>query len=436
MLAVRWKFAVSTALAGLALAVPGPTVALARNGGLAADACGGCHNGGPSVRVAATPGAQAVAAGTPIRLRVTVTGAPGAGVHVWRAEGQGTFVNLAGEGTRLDGTDSVVHATPKRASGSATSFEVEFRPAAGTAGVLFGVAAVGANLDGRRQGDASAETWSTVAVGCAAGQRYYRDFDGDGHGRPDPGLQILACARPPGYADTPDDCDDNDERRAPGKPELCNGIDDDCNDMIDDGLPTVLLYPDGDGDGYGRPGEARVGCGPVRGYGVGTEDCDDGNPDVHPGAVEVCNYRDDNCNGRTDEDARTICGVGWCRRYAPGCDALAMCQPGPPRAERCNYFDDDCDGETDEDPDICPQGQACVEGRCVFSSDPSAPRPIPDGDGPEEAEGAAGPRTRGTQAGCAFAPGRARGVTAFLALVLALAVGWRRCRRGQGTATL
>ena len=43
---------------------------------------------------------------------------------------------------------------------------------------------------------------------------------------------------------------------------------------------------------------------------------------IHPGAKEMCNYKDDNCNGRVDEGVRASCGVGWCRREAASCSAI------------------------------------------------------------------------------------------------------------------
>jgi hypothetical protein len=74
------------------------------------------------------------------------------------------------------------------------------------------------------------------------------------------------------------------------------------------GQPTAGGCTDADGDGFSPDGGA---CGPV--------DCDDTNPAVHPGAPEVCNGRDDNCNGVIDEepDASRSCGescqeVGQC----------------------------------------------------------------------------------------------------------------------------
>jgi hypothetical protein len=110
----------------------------------------------------------------------------------------------------------------------------------------------------------------------------------------------------------------------------------------------VSLWPDADGDGFysRQTGEAKVGCGDVRGYAATGGDCDDRDPTIHPRAVEVCNARDDNCDGDVDERVRPQCGLGWYSRYSSTC-SVADCRPGEPREETCNAFDDDCDGELD-----------------------------------------------------------------------------------------
>lgn len=96
---------------------------------------------------------------------------------------------------------------------------------------------------------------------------------------------------------------------------------------------------------------------------------------MHPGAAEVCNQRDDNCDGRIDENVRVRCGTGWCAALGITCDVMS-CQPGRPLMERCNLLDDDCDGEVDEGV-LCAPGQACVRGSCVVTDVEVTP-PAPD----------------------------------------------------------
>ncbi len=91
--------------------------------------------------------------------------------------------------------------------------------------------------------------------------------------------------------------------------ETCNGEDDDCDGNVDedpvDGTPA---WPDGDGDGYG-PGAATTHvCDPLpEGLATMGGDCDDGDPDVHPGATETCDGRDEDCSGIADDGAGCAC---------------------------------------------------------------------------------------------------------------------------------
>lgn len=68
-----------------------------------------------------------------------------------------------------------------------------------------------------------------------------------------------------------------------------------------DGQPPRAWYPDADGDGYGQKhAEPVFACGPLDGHAQSDDDCKDDVPSVHPGAEEVCNERDDNCDGPVD----------------------------------------------------------------------------------------------------------------------------------------
>ena len=57
------------------------------------------------------------------------------------------------------------------------------------------------------------------------------------------------------------DCDDNNPSVYPGADEVCDGLDNDCNDAVDDNaLDAITVYRDADGDGYGDPAAADVAC--------------------------------------------------------------------------------------------------------------------------------------------------------------------------------
>jgi len=138
----------------------------------------------------------------------------------------------------------------------------------------------------------------------ADGRRWYADRDGDGFGN----LQepVIACERPPGVAADGRDCDDRDAGENPFAAEVCGGGDEDCDGWVDEdsAVDATRWFRDGDGDGYGVPASAVVACEAPAGHaagGPGTEDCDDGEAAVNPGAAEICDDGVDNdCDGGHD----------------------------------------------------------------------------------------------------------------------------------------
>jgi hypothetical protein len=143
-----------------------------------------------------------------------------------------------------------------------------------------------------------------VTAGCDSqcDQRaVYVDADGDGFGDDDRvgyGCEQRISTVDPGFSFTGGDCDDGDPAISPEAVEVCNGLDDNCSGQADEGV-TEVLYFDGDGDGYGDAETAREAC-RSRGsaWVARSEDCDDDEPEAHPGRSELCGDGIDNdCDG-------------------------------------------------------------------------------------------------------------------------------------------
>ncbi|HEX8820208.1 MAG TPA: MopE-related protein [Archangium sp.] len=207
---------------------------------------------------------------------------------------------------------------------------------------------------------------------------FYADADKDGVGTMDPNLKILACTAPAGFVTTKTDCDDGLSATKPGALEVCDGRDNDCDGLLDEGLPTTTWYPDTDNDGYGAQVSSSVtACRKPEGEYVSTNtDCDDSRAIVSPGRSEVCEPTtqtqvDNNCSGGVDDavDALTWYrdvdgdGFGQTAVTVRGCtpvagysnkdrdcdDAKVGVYPGAEElCEEGVQVDNDCDGEEND----------------------------------------------------------------------------------------
>jgi hypothetical protein len=136
---------------------------------------------------------------------------------------------------------------------------------------------------------------------------WYADQDSDGFGDADEVVRV--CDPPLGYVDNSDDCDDADSAINPSATEICDGADNDCDELLDRDDPSnagdATWYADTDADGYGDPAVSRSACAEPAGYVRNSSDCDDSLDTVSPSATEECESTvDEDCDG-----ADQTCGV-------------------------------------------------------------------------------------------------------------------------------
>ncbi len=188
---------------------------------------------------------------------------------------------------------------------------------------------------------------------------WYADTDGDSYG--DPNGLTVACTQPSNTSSTSTDCNDSDATVRPGGTEVCDGQDNDCSgtplatEYDDDSDGYVECSIDAGGwDGSFTSGFSAMGGG----------DCDDSESTIFPSATELCDGQDNDCDGTVpsneldgDADGYVACTLdsgGWDGGLTSGhatmqggdCDdSQSSCHPGA--AEICDSIDNDCDGVVD-----------------------------------------------------------------------------------------
>ncbi len=169
------------------------------------------------------------------------------------------------------------------------------------------------------------------------------------------------------------DCNDNDAAVNPGAAEICDGLDNDCNGSVDDGLNISTYFVDADGDGYGDAAatslDTCLAAAPA-GFADNALDCNDNDAAFNPGMAEICDDFDNDCNGMADDGLTFTTfyldddGDG----YGGDGTSLTSCDANPPagfvdnnldcddnnaslnpdQAEVCDGMDNNCNGTADD----------------------------------------------------------------------------------------
>lgn len=211
----------------------------------------------------------------------------------------GTLSLVDPQTTRLHDATTMLHSVPRVLMGGMAQFQARWKAPAVKGVATFAFWSITGNSNGTEADDHHSTTNASIAFGCDA-KTYYPDGDGDGYGDTSKGQ--LSCDPIPAFIVRGGDCKDDNPMVNPGAVEKCNVADDNCDGKIDEGLNPGIHYEDADGDGYAPAGSKAVfTCSGEPGFADKLGDCAPDKPNIHPGAKEIANGTDDNCNGLIDE---------------------------------------------------------------------------------------------------------------------------------------
>jgi hypothetical protein len=217
----------------------------------------------------------------------------------------------------------------------------------------------------------------TDEAGAEGETLWYADVDEDGYGD-DHTDAVSACEVPTGRVAVAGDCDDAQEDTFAGALEQCDGRDNDCDELTDEpgAQGETLWYADEDQDGFGDDDQSTLACTAPDLTVAIDGDCNDGDEDVHPAAIEICDAkaRDEDCNGLADDDDPQVTGTtDWFAdadedgfTHASAVESACLAPTGyfaasksedcdddrtdvnPEAAEVCDGVDNDCNGTSDD----------------------------------------------------------------------------------------
>jgi len=157
-----------------------------------------------------------------------------------------------------------------------------------------------------------------------------------------------------------DSCLDNTDVDCGAVEFSCDGLDDNCNGLTDEDV-KLTFYLDADNDGHGLSSSTILACSAPAGYSSLSDDCDDADSARYPGNAEVCDGKDNDCDGDVDEvftseSCNYVCtasGFNWtnnggnlncCGNHA------GEARPFESFEISCDGFDNNCDGTVDNAP--------------------------------------------------------------------------------------
>ncbi len=280
MTCMRWSWLIATLLLAPFLAHA------STNGktGRSKSGCGACHGGTAdgTTSVAFATDSTTVYPGDTVTVTLIVSTTDASHTYAGLDVSASSGALAAGSNDKLSSSE-ITHSAPVKMSSSAVVFDFSW-----TAPVVEGTytlyaAGNAVNNNGGSDGDGwnlASNLTLLVDDGC-------NDLDADG---------VTDCAG---------DCDDTNASIYPGAPEHCDGVDEDCDGVVDNSaVDATIWYADVDGDGYGDGAVSEAACSAAADEVVGSGDCDDSDNTIYPGAADAWyDGVDSNCDGADDYDA-------------------------------------------------------------------------------------------------------------------------------------